>query len=92
MSRLKRIYFNHLSSYDVLVIEQYSTSTVDQDNIWCFLVIHDIGEQPKKVIKPLRKRQVMGQPFQSASHQIYNIGELESDNDIGKQPLPPPHE
>ena len=62
--------FNHFNSPVTVVMDQYSASTEERDTICCFLVFHEIGEDPSRTNHLVRDLWVKGHPAQSESHQL----------------------
>ena len=67
--RLWRRPFNHFNSPVTTAMDRYSTLGKEQDTVCCFLVFHEIGEDPSRTNHPVRDLQIKGHLAQSESHQ-----------------------
>ena len=67
--RLWRRSLNHFNSPVTAVMDRYSASAEERDTVCCFLVFHEIGEDPSRTNHPVRDLRVKGHPAQSESHQ-----------------------
>ena len=60
----------HFSSRLTSCIARYSTSADEHETVSCFLVCHEIGEEPSCMIHPVSDRLVRGHAAQSESHPV----------------------
>ncbi|KAM2775497.1 hypothetical protein COP1_020241 [Malus domestica] len=66
------MFFNHVTSQQVVAMERYSASALECDTVVCFLVFQDTGACPSKMQYPVIDLLVSLQRAQSASQNARN--------------------